>query len=350
MKALILAGGFGTRLQPLSYTRPKLMFPIANRPILEWTIESLSNYGIKDVILAVNYMADTIMRHFGDSWKDVKISYSKEAKPLGTGGPIKQAEQLLVKDSEEPFIVLNGDILSSINYKSLYHAHVGFGSKVTVALYEVDDPSRYGVVELDKECKILRFLEKPKKNYIQSNMINAGVYVVDPSVLEYIPPDMKVSLERQIFPMLTESDNLFGYKFDGFWIDIGIPADYLRANRMMLDFLKEEFIIRRRDIKIHPNAKLIPPNVLGKGVVIGNGSSIGPYVSLGNNVKVGQEVVINHSIFFEGTIIGDFSSVEESIIGEQVLLGKHVNIQSNCMIEDKTRVKDDVTISKNKIV
>ena len=211
MKALILAGGYGTRLKPLSYTKPKLMFPIANRPILEWTIESLSNYGIKDVILAVNYMADTIERHFGDSWKGVKISYSREKKSLGTGGPIKQAEQLLVKDSKEPFIVLNGDILSSINYKSLYQAHLNSGSKLTVALYEVVDPSRYGVVELNKEGRILRFVEKPRKDYVQSNIINAGVYVVDTRVLDCITQGEKVSLERHIFPKLVESGNLFGY-------------------------------------------------------------------------------------------------------------------------------------------
>ncbi|MDH5451653.1 MAG: nucleotidyltransferase family protein, partial [Candidatus Bathyarchaeota archaeon] len=161
LKAVILAGGFGTRLRPLSCTRPKLLFPVVNKPILDWTLERLAEIGVKEVILAVNYMAETLMQHYGSARYGMKISYSTEDRPLGTGGPVKKAEKLI--GHKEPFLVLNGDILTNMNYAQLLEQHRENGAVATIALCEVDDPSRYGIVELTEEKQITRFIEKPAR-------------------------------------------------------------------------------------------------------------------------------------------------------------------------------------------
>lgn len=259
MKALILAGGFGTRLRPLSCTRPKLMFPVANRPLLDWIMENLSKNGVTTVILAVNYGAEMLQQYFGDSKYSMEIMYSHENKPLGTGGPIKKAEGFLGSD-KEPFFVLNGDILSSISYETILKFHQTNGAKATIALREVENPSRFGVVQLNSENQILRFVEKPKIEEAPSNLINAGVYVLDHSIINMIPPDTKVSTERSIFPQIAQERKLYGQKFDGLWIDIGTPDDYLNANIAMLNLIAKEKPLIGKRTKISNEAKIVPPS------------------------------------------------------------------------------------------
>jgi len=323
IKALILAGGFGTRLRPLSCTRPKLMFPIACKPLLEWTLERLENCSVVEVILAVNYMADVFEKSYGSSRKGVKISYSREKKPLGTGGPLKEAEEHLIDGgSSEPFFVLNGDILSSLDYTS-----------------------RYGVVEIDSDGRVLRFVEKPPLGSEPSNLINAGVYVINPSVLEYIPRGEKISLERQIFPKLAESGVLYGYVFEDMWIDIGVPDDYLRANKMVLEEEDKETSSIEINAKVHPKAKIVPPITVCKGVVIGEGASVGPYVSLGEGTYIGRGVKLESSILFNEVFVDDFSLIKGAIIGQGALLGKKTKVEEGCILGDYVTVNDNVTLS-----
>ncbi len=346
MKALILAGGFGTRLRPLSCTRPKLMFPIGNQPILEWTIVKLRKCGVNEVILAVNYMADVLEKYFGCFNNGVKISYSQEVKPLGTGGPIKEAEfQLIEENNGDPFFVLNGDILSNLDYNSLYKAHINSEAEITIALHEIEDPNRFGVVEIDSDNRILRFVEKPPLGSEPSNLINAGVYVVNPSVLDYIPKGQKISIERQIFPKLADLGTLFGYKFEDLWIDIGVPEDYLRANMLVLEEMVNEYPQREIEANIHPKSKIIAPNAISKGVVIGDETSVGPNVSLGKGSSIGRGVRLENSILFNDVIIEDFSLIKSSIIGEHVVLGKKTNINEGCILGDYVRVSDGVTLT-----
>lgn len=345
MRALILAGGFGTRLRPLSCTRPKLMFPIANRPLLDWVLESLSKRGVTRVVLAVNYMADMLQQNFGKSKHGIEIVYSCEKKPLGTGGPIKMAEKLL-DDVDEPFFVLNGDILSSIDYSELYTAHKTLKAEATIALHEVEDPSRFGVVEMNGNSQILRFVEKPKIEEAPSKLVNAGVYVLNHTILDLIPADRKVSIEREVFPTLASKGSLFGHRFNGSWIDIGKPNDYIQANKLILTEIAAKKPFLGRGVKLNSKVKVIPPVAIGSGVVIEDDACIGPYASIGNNVTVGKGARIQDSVIFSKVWIDNFSSIKGAIIGEGAIIGNWVKIEDQCIVGDHAIINDNVTLTQ----
>ncbi len=346
MKALILAGGFGTRLRPLSCTRPKLMFPIANRPLLDWVLEGLSKKGVTKVVLAVNFMADMLKKNFGDSRHGIEIVYSLEQKPLGTGGPIKKAKSFL-NDEEEPFFVLNGDILSSMDYSKLYDAHMKFKAEATISLHEVENPSRFGVVELNGNNQILRFVEKPKKDEAPSRLVNAGVYVLNQKVFDLIPDDRKVSMEREVFPTLASKESLFGYMFDSFWIDIGKPNDYIQANKLILAETAKKEPLLGKDVKLSSKVKVISPVVIGSDVVICDDACIGPYASIGSNVRVGKGTKIQNSIIFSKVWIDNFSSINGAIVGEGAIIGNWVKIEEQCIVGDHVVINDNVTLTQN---
>ena len=345
MKALILAGGFGTRLRPLTCTRPKLLFPVANRPLLDWMMEQLSKNGVTTVILAVNYMADVLARHFGRSQYGMKILYSKETKPLGTGGPIRKAVNLLDKD-DEPFFVLNGDILSTIDYKSLYRSHLNSKAKATIALYQVEDPSRFGVVELNKNNQILRFVEKPKTGEAPSHLINAGVYVLDHSVLDLIPKGREVSIEREVFPVLAANKELSGYRFESLWVDIGKPNDYILANKVMLDMIAANNHLEV-GAKVNKKAKIIPPVVIAKSAVVEADAVVGPYASLGEGVVIKQGSRVENSVLFPGAWVDSSSSIKNAIVGENAIIGSWVKIETDCIVGDNAMISDNVTLTSN---
>jgi NDP-sugar pyrophosphorylase family protein len=186
-----LAGGFGTRLRPLSCTRPKLLFPIGNKPLLDWTLKNLAESNVKEVILAVNYMAEAFAHRYGNTVYRMRLHYSRETVPLGTGGPIKKAEDVIGHD--EPFLVLNGDIFTNIDYAKVVKRHMENDAIASIMLYEVEDPSRYGTVELTKSNRVVRFVEKPPKGKAPSKLVNAGIYVLEPKIFDYIPEGKRTS-------------------------------------------------------------------------------------------------------------------------------------------------------------
>ena len=228
-----MAGGIGSRLRPLSCTRPKLLFPILNKPLLDWTLEGLAETGVTGVTLAVKFMAETFIHRYGESTHGMKVTYSREKTPMRTGGAIKYAEDLI--GHEEPFLVLNGDIFTNFDYKDILNTHNENDGIATIAIYKVDDPSRYGTVKIVEENRVDQFVEKAPREQAPSNLINAGVYVLDPKVFDYIPGGRPVSIEHEVFPRLAKEGKLFAHEFKGVWVDIGKPADYLRANRILLD-------------------------------------------------------------------------------------------------------------------
>jgi mannose-1-phosphate guanylyltransferase len=354
MKAVVLAGGFGTRLRPLSCTRPKHLFPIGNKPQLDWTIEKLAKSRTKEVILAVNYMADVYIQHYKKSKHKPKISFSQDIlpsgthtlfqRPLGTGGPIKNAEKLIGR--KEPFLVLNGDILTNIDYAELMKRHrTNNKATATIALYSVEDPSRYGAAELAKDNRILRFIEKPTREKAPSNLINAGIYVLEPEIFDYIPSGRPVSIEREVFPKLAEEGKLYGYPFDGLWIDIGEPEDYLKANKLWLDQEIRKNQIEK-DVHIKDEVEIKNPSTIDKGTTIGETSEIGPNVTLGEHVTIGKGVHIENSIIFLGAMISDFTSIRNAIIGEAAMIGSWVKIENNCLIGDHAMIRDKVTLTR----
>ncbi len=343
MKALVLAGGFGTRLRPLSCTRPKTLFPIVNKPLLQWTIERLAKNNVTEAILAVNYQTEVAIKQFAIPKCGVHITYSPDPprKPLGTAGPIKKAEKRIGKDA--PFLVLNGDIFSDVNYNEILKKHEKKQGVATIALHKVEDPSRYGVAEIAANSRIVRFIEKPSLEKAPTNLINAGVYVFSPKIFAYIPKGRKVSLENEIFPKLAEEGELHAYVFDGLWTDIGKPDDYLEINRLLL----KSRIGQPQNKSKRKDAKIRNPSALDKGVSIGEKSVVGPYAVLGQNVTVGNNTQIRNSIILSGTAISDFCSINGAIIGENVHVGKNVKIDEKCILGDHVRIRDNASLTKN---
>jgi len=341
LKALILAGGLATRLRPLSCTRPKILFPILNKPLLQWTFEKLAKNKIDEVILAVNRQTEVAIRQHRIPRNGLRIKYSRDPfkKPLGSGGPIKKAEKLLGHDS--PFLALNGDIFTDVNYLELSKRHEEEKAVATITLTRVEDPSRYGVAELAKDNHITRFVEKPLKKDAPSNLINAGVYMLSPEIFDYIPKGKTVSIEYDVFTRLAKEGKLYGYVFDDLWFDIGKPEDYLQINRTLLNSLKHQ-----REPKAGKRREIKSPVAIDKGVSIGRDSIIGPKTVLGRNVSVGRNVHIRNSIVLPETIISDSSSIDGAIIGENVAIGKGVRISKGCILGDYVRIKDNVTLTE----
>lgn len=304
MKALLLVGGKATRLRPLSLTRPKCLFPLAGKPIIDHILEGLSEAGVTEAILAVNNLADMIEEYLGAEKYGVKLSYNLEKEPLGTGGPIKLAENHLQEDS---FLVLNGDILSFIDYRELMNRHREENCIASITLKQVEDPSRYGVVRFGENDRILEFIEKPERD-APSNWINAGCYTLNPEIFDYIPPNRKVSIEREVYPGLATQKQLYGYRYTGKWIDIGVPADYLRADKMLSD----------------------KPTV-GKDTVIGK------------NAKVTDSIIWDH------TSVGINTVIENTVIGSNCIIGSNVKIKDS-VLADNVRVDDLLIISKGTII
>jgi NDP-sugar pyrophosphorylase family protein len=291
-------------------------------------------------VMAVNYMAEALVRYLGPTKYDLGIIYSREQRPLGTGGPIRKAKELL---NGEPFLVLNGDVITDVDYRRLIEYHKAKGGLATLALTSVSDPSRYGAVELDWEGRITRFVEKPEKGKEPSNLINAGIYVLDPKIFDYIPDGRAVSIEREVFPVLANERKLYGFEFHGLWTDMGIPDDYLKANQIILS--KYEGVKLGEGAKVDPTAKLLAPCYIGPEAEVGADSLIGPNTTVSDHVLIGKGCRIDNSIIFAGASIGDYSSVKNAIIGENAILERWVKVESGSLVGDYSVIRDGVTIT-----
>ncbi len=338
LKALILIGGFGTRLRPLSCTRPKALFPIVNKPLLQRTFEDLAANGVTEVVLAVNKLTQFHIRQHRLSRCGLQVRYSLDPPkmPLGTAGPVKKAQKLL---GDKPFLVINGDLITDISYKDLLKSHVEGKAVATIALHEADDPTRYGVAELADGNRIKRFVEKPSRETEPSKLINAGVYVLSPKIFDYIPAGRATSMEREVFPRLAQEKALFGHKVTGLWIDIGKPEDYLQTNIQMLNSCG--------DLK-HKKGKFICKNpvAVAKGAKIGEESIIGPYAVLGKNVIVGRNVQISNSVIFADAKIEDDAVVSGALVGESAKIGKKAKITDGCIIADHAKVREGAALTE----
>ena len=306
MKALILAGGFGTRLRPLTYTRPKLMLPIANRPHIERGFDLLMDHGIKEVVLLTSYLPDAfkeVVKRAEASGMSVDATVEKE--PLGTAGAFKHAESLVGGDA---FVAFNGDILTDLNLTEVIDWHRSKKALATIVLHEVGDPSAFGVVPTDENDRVTGFVEKPSPGRAPTNLINAGIYVFEREVLDYIPRGEPWSAERQLFPQLVEDNaDLYAVGSDAYWMDIGTPQNLLQAN---LDAVTGRY--RARDLEPDP-----------EGVLIGSGASIAPDArvarsSLGRDVVVESGAVVEESVLLPGANVGRDATVRRSILGARV--------------------------------
>jgi mannose-1-phosphate guanylyltransferase len=307
--------------------------------LLQWTFEQLGQNGIKEVVLAVNKQTEFYLKQYRPSKCGLIVKYSRDPPkmPLGTAGPIKKAEKLIGHD--EPFLVLNGDLLTDIKYTELIEQHKKGNAIATIALHEVDNPSRYGVAELAEKNRIKRFIEKPACGTEPTKLINAGVYIVSPKIFDYIPADRAVSMEREVFPKLCEEGKLYGHITSGLWIDIGKPEDYLQTNKLIMDSLPD------RRIKYNGSkTELKNPVVIDKGVSIGENCVIGPYVVLGKNISLGKNVHIQNSVIFQDTKIDDNASIDGALIGEGAHIGKGTKITKGCIVADQAKVNCGITL------
>lgn len=306
MKAAILAGGFGTRLRPLTYQMPKSMIPLLGKPLVLHIIDSLPRQ-VDQVILAVNYKRDQLEEYFQTHDVGMEVVLVEETEPLGTGGAIKNLSRYL----DESFLAFNGDIVSSVDMEQLVSFHRGSGGIGTLSLWSVDDPSAFGVVQLE-EGRIIDFQEKPSREEARSDLINAGIYVFEPEILDHIG-EGKVSIEREVFPVVLDR-GLYGFKFHGFWVDCGTREDFLLAQRILLELHGDNV----DDCDLMGGVEMIQPNHI-RGAAISE-CRIGPFVYAEDEVIIEAGSEVRSSMILSGTRIGRGSIVLNSIIGPGIEL------------------------------
>jgi len=333
-----LAGGYATRLRPLSYALPKLLFPVGGKPILERTIDHLSSFGVDEVILAVNYLADQLKEYFGEEHHGVRVRYSLEPKALGTGGPIAFARHYY---RSETLVVMNGDILSEIDLNAMRRVHESNDALATIALHEVDDPTRFGVARLDEHLKITEFVEKPKLADAPSRLINAGAYMLEPQAVDRIPEGRKVVIEREVFPALAIEGKLFGYLHSGTWFDIGNMSDFRDANFALLRNKPRDTISGI----IAESAELTDPVFVGEHSIVEEGARLGPRAIVGRRAHVRRNASVAESIVFDNAEIGSGSLIKGAVIGNGVTVGRNVVIQQGSVIAGYVNIYDNVRLT-----
>ena len=308
MQAIILAGGYGTRLAPLTYTTPKPLLPLLNKPLIDYIISSLPKDS--EIIIASNYKNYKIKKYLEE--RGINAILNKENKPLGTGGAVKNAEKFI----DGTFLVINSDIISSLNMRKFISYHEKNKSFVTISLWKVENVEDFGVVEFAPDGKIKKFVEKPASHEAPSQLINAGVYCMEYGVLDYIEENKFVSMEGEIFPRIIEEGRAFyGYIFDGYWMDVGKMESYLEATKFLL--------VKKGLTYLHGD------NCNIEGLI--------KYSTIGNNCSIGKNSFVNRSIIYDNCRIGKDVEIENSIIAK------------NCIIEDGVKLRNVVVGEKEKI-
>jgi mannose-1-phosphate guanylyltransferase len=348
MKAILLAGGKGTRLRPLTIHTPKPIVPIFNRPFLHHQIDVLKQVPeIDEVILSLNYQPRRIEEIFGDgSTADVTIRYVVEPAPLGTAGAVKYAGDSLT----DSVVVFNGDVLTQIDLAAVLRLHRERRAQATIVLTPVENPAAYGVVETDSAGNVTRFLEKPAPDTITTNHINAGIYILEPDTFNRIPRDVAWSIERSYFPSLIERGETFAaYVNNGYWIDIGTPEKYLQAHRDIMDGryvtapfidLPEPRMSVAADARIESGAVVEGPCFIGEGVLIKAGARVGPYSVVGRQSQVDEDASIDGAILWPNCRVSRDASVRNAILGRSCYLGRSVTVNSGAVLGDRTTLTD----------
>lgn len=358
MKAVILVGGLGTRLRPLTTNIPKSVVPFAGRPMVEWQIEALVKFGVKEIILTIFYKESLIQDFMLEMEKkyNVKIIASVESVPLNTGGPIKLAEKYLLdpsqseteKSKNNTFFVLNSDIICDYPFEALYNFHLTHEGEVTILSHPVDDPSRYGVIVADENSgRVKEFIEKPQV-YV-GNLINAGIYVFSDTVVKNMQP-VAFSLERETFPKLAAEGKIFVFELKGFWKDIGIPSDFLACSQIYLDHFHRICRYEIDGYRLVINLKNFKGvNLIHRESVVDDEAIIGPYAVIHKRVVVGKYARVARSIVMDGTEVGEHSQVFDSILMFGIKVGRFVRIDKHSVIAENVVVDDEVLLVGKKI-
>lgn len=369
MQAVILVGGQGTRLRPLTINTPKPLLPLVNRPFLDYVLDHLRAHGIRDVVFAMGYRSENFAQAYGDgSHLNMRLTYVHEEEPLGTGGAIKNVETAL--SPGETFLVFNGDVLTDLDLTDMLRLHRERRSICTISLTPVEDPSAYGVVDIDEAGRIERFTEKPKREEATSNWINAGTYILEPELLQEIPQGEHYMVERGLFPTLLQKGRpLYGYRSAAYWMDIGTPAKYIHAHAdLLMGRMKSSLqpegdmlfdgVVAGEGTFIHKEAMITGPVVMGSRchvdagaviigpVVLGDGCRLEQAAQLANvvawhNVRFGPRSESRDCILATGAQLGADSHIEgQAIIGEGTSAGQHNHLASGIKIAPGVTLPD----------
>jgi mannose-1-phosphate guanylyltransferase len=348
MKAILLAGGKGTRLRPLTVHTPKPIVPIFNRPFLYYQIDLLRQVPeIDEAILSLNYQPRRIEEIFGEGeGLGLRLRYVVEPMPLGTGGAIRYAGDQLT----ESVVVFNGDVLTQVDLAAVLRLHRERKAKATIVLTPVDNPRAYGLVETDASGNVQRFLEKPGEDEITCNTINAGIYVLEPDTFDRIPKDTAWSIERSFFPSLIERRETFvAYVHHGYWIDIGTPHKYVQVHRDIMDGRYQAAPFAGAShatayvadgAKIDEGVELHGPCFVDEGVVLKTGAKVLPYSVIGRQTHVDEAAVIDGAIIWPNGWIGREAHVRGSILGRNCHIGRNASLEHETVLGDKTVITD----------
>jgi len=338
MKAVILVGGEGTRLRPLTLETPKPVVPVVDRPFLLHQLDLLRTAGIREIVFSVAYRPEKIQAVFGDgSALGWTIHYAVEDEPLGTGGAVRNAQAFL----DDTTVVLNGDVLTDVDLPAVVEAHRRSAARATIVLTPVENPSAYGLVETDPGGRVRRFIEKPSPSEITTDRVNAGIYVLDSRALEAIPPGVNYSIERGFFPgLLSRGERVQSYDHRGYWIDIGTPEKYLQVHR---DILRARFRVALDGVArdggvVHPTAELAPgarlcgPFYVGPRCRVSAGAELGPDAVLVADVEVAEAACVQDSVLWPGTTLGRAAHVTGALLGARVRVGPHARVGAGAVL------------------
>ncbi len=322
MEAIMLAGGFGTRLRPLTYTRAKSLLPILNKPMIVHLIETLPDE-VNKVILAVNYRNDQIEKYFKEHDCGKEIIVNDESKPLGTGGAVKFAE----KHISERFLVLNSDVICSLNLSDMIKFHIKNQSMSTISLWPVENVSEFGVADVKENGNIVDFVEKPKAEDAPSEFINAGAYCLEPDILDYIDTGRLISMEKEIFPqIIKDTGRFYGFKFEGYWMDIGRITSYIEAHK---------FLMQKKKIDICKGDNCEIYGILKESCI-------------GNNVYIGKGSKLNSTIVYDNVVINDNVNLTGCVVGENCKIGSFSDLKNSVLGDNE--IAEEETILDNKVI
>jgi mannose-1-phosphate guanylyltransferase len=348
MQAVILVGGEGTRLRPLTSTVPKPVVPLVDRPFISFMLEWLCSHGIDDVIMSCGFLATSVRNVLGDgSAYGIRLRFVEEPDPRGTAGALKFAESLL----DERFLMLNGDVLTDIDLTAQIAQHDRAGAAATLALVPVEDPSAYGLVCLDDERAVTDFIEKPSADSIGTDLISAGAYVLERSILELVPPGRNVSIEREVWPHLIGS-GLYGFPSRSYWLDIGTPERYLQGTFDILEGNVQTAVRERLGsgyLSVSSDAlvsgRAIPPAVIESGASVAEGAHVGSLVVLGHDVRVGAGSTVERSVILNGTEIGENCTLRDCIVAAGCRIGAGTRIEEGAVLGEGVTLGADNTIA-----
>ncbi|HEV3035510.1 MAG TPA: NDP-sugar synthase [Solirubrobacteraceae bacterium] len=342
-------GGQGTRLRPLTSNVPKPVVQLVDRPFIAFMLEWLRAHGVDDVIMSCGFLAEGMRSVIGDgSQLGIRLRFVEEPDPRGTAGALKLAEPML----DERFLMLNGDVLTDIDLTGQIAQHEATGARATLALVPVPDPSAYGLVMLEQDRSVRDFVEKPSSDIGGEKLISAGAYVLEREILELVPPDRNVSIEREVWPALIGS-GLYGFPSDGYWLDIGTPARYLQGTFDIIEGNVQTAVRERLGddwLAVADGAevrgRVIPPAVLERGVRVGEGAHVGSLVVLAEDVSIGAGATVERSVVLHGAQVGEGCELRDCIIAAGCRIGAGTKITGGAVLGEGVRVGADNVITR----